>query len=78
MDVVEIVTFNDDETVSEDTWRVEDATDVTSKIHQMWDGWAHRDGTRLEMFDTGPNEWTLARYDKEGRIEQVMRYIYPN
>ena len=78
MDRVTIVCFNDDSTVTVDEWSLEDASDVTAKIHQMWDGWAYRDGTRLEMFDTGENQWTLVRYDIEGRVQQAMQYEYPD
>lgn len=75
MDRVYLVNF---ELTMEDEWISEDASNVTAKIHQMWDQWAHRDGTRLEMFDTGENQWTLVRYDIEGRVLQAMQYEYPD
>lgn len=75
MDRVYLVNF---ELTMEDEWILEDASNVTAKIHQMWDQWAHRDGTRLEMFDTGEDQWTLVRYDIEGRVLQAMQYEYPD
>lgn len=77
MDRVYLVSF-DDETVSEDEWTLEDASDVTVRIHAMWDQWARRDGTRIEMYDTGSREWTLIRYDIYGNVVQAMQYQYPD